>query len=172
MQGDQVKFNPMKAVDQLKNVYAKNTAETRDLLNVEQSPLEMNLQRLYFSSNCQYFYLALMVTSVILMLVTIFEGLLVNNNPVFFLVEVAINLLILGDFLTRVWLTGLKRFFKRNQLWNYFDALVVLGCVLLFLAILLNKQMNLLLLEELSEEVLLIVWSVFQTLRMIFIAKK
>ena len=52
MQGDQVKFNPMKAVDQLKNVYAKNTAETRDLLNVEQSPLEMNLQRLYFSSNC------------------------------------------------------------------------------------------------------------------------
>ena len=32
--------------------------------------------------------------------------------------------------------------------------------------------MKLLLLEELSEEVLLIIWSVFQTLRMIFIAKK
>lgn len=53
-----------------------------------------------------------------------------------------------------------------------FDAGVVVCCLLLFFLILLSKTGLLLNLEELSEELLLVVWSVFQTIRMIFIAKK
>ena len=130
------------------------------------------MQRLYFASTCQYFYLVLMLTSIALMICTIFYGLLVNDNPAFLFVEIVMNLLILADFIIRVWLQGPAKFFRRGQIMNYFDSFVVIGCVILFLLIMANKQMKLLFFEELSEELLLIIWSVFQTLRMIFIAKK
>jgi hypothetical protein len=68
-------------------------------------------------------------------------------------------------------LMGLKRFIN-GGLWNIFDAFVVLGCILLFIAMLLSRSGTVLVLEEISEEILLITWSLFQTFRMIFIAKK
>jgi hypothetical protein len=66
---------------------------------------------------------------------------------------------------------GLRRFLN-GGLWNIFDAFVVLGCILLFIAMLLSRSGTVLVLEEISEEILLITWSLFQTFRMIFIAKK
>lgn len=68
-------------------------------------------------------------------------------------------------------LLGTKRFFK-GGCWNIFDTFVVFGCILLFVAMLLSRSGTVLILEELSEEILLITWSLFQTFRMIFIAKK
>lgn len=93
--------------------------------------------------------------------ITIFEGLLVNENPLFLFAEVAFNLLIVVDFSIRVWLVGFAKFFKRSSIWNYVDAVVVVGCIIMLAVVLLNKQLGLLLYEELSEELLLIIWSVF-----------
>jgi len=55
---------------------------------------------------------------------------------------------------------GFKRFIN-GGLWNIFDAFVVFGCVLLFIAMLLSHSGTVLILEELSEEILLITWSLF-----------
>jgi lipoprotein signal peptidase len=55
---------------------------------------------------------------------------------------------------------GLKRFIN-GGLWNIFDAFVVLGCILLFIAMLLSRSGTVLVLEEISEEILLITWSLF-----------
>ena len=78
----------------------------------------------------------------------------------FILVEVILNFLILVDFIFRVKLMGTKRFFGSGW-WNIFDAFVVCGCILLFLTMLISKSTNAIIFEEISEEILLIVWSVF-----------
>ena len=53
-----------------------------------------------------------------------------------------------------------------------FDAIVVFGCLFTFMLMLISSSFSLFIFEEVSEEILLITWSLFQTLRMIFIAKK
>jgi hypothetical protein len=66
---------------------------------------------------------------------------------------------------------GTKRFFE-GGFWNIFDTIVVFCCVFMFLLMLVSSSLSLFIFEELSEEILLITWSLFQTLRMILIAKK
>jgi hypothetical protein len=75
------------------------------------------------------------------------------------------------DFLSRVRLQGTRRFFE-GGFWNVFDAIVVVGCLFLFALMMISRSFSLLIFEEVSEEILLVAWSLFQTLRMIFIAKK
>ena len=79
--------------------------------------------------------------------------------------------MIVTDFIFRVNLLGIKRFIQGGFL-NILDATVVSTCVILFIIILLSHASDFVIIEELSEEILLIIWSVFQILRMIFIAKK
>ena len=66
---------------------------------------------------------------------------------------------------------GGRRFFQ-GGFWNMFDTVVVSGCILLFILMMLSRSGAILVFEEVSEEILLIIWSVFQTMRMIFYAKK
>jgi hypothetical protein len=102
-----------------------------------------------------------MIASIILVIVTFIKGLNVDENPWFIAFESLINLFILIDYSARVYLSGFKRFFSNNRLWNIFDSVVVTGCILLFILMLLSRTGVILVFEELSEELLLIVWSVF-----------
>eukprot|EP00347_Sterkiella_histriomuscorum_P008615 403344418 len=173
-QGDQMKFDisdPKGAYTRPPIQFQQSNTETRALLDVEQSRFEIYLQRLYLSPNCQYFYLGLLVVSLILVIATLVQGFKVDQNFIFIFVEFLLNALILIDFIFRVKIMGVQRFFQ-GSLWNKFDVFVVLGCISLFILMLISKSGNLFIFEEISEEILLIVWSVFQTLRMILYAKK
>ena len=96
-----------------------------------------------------------------LVILTIWKGFTIDENPFFILAEVILNILMLLDFIFRVKLVGLRKYLVHGSLWNIFDALVVSTCIILFVFIFLSKASNIILIEELSEEVLLIVWSVF-----------
>lgn len=143
--------------------YQRSQAETRALLDVEQSRFEVSLQRLYQSPNCHYFYIVIMIVTLFLVIVTIFKGFKVEENPIFILVESLLNVLIILDFLCRLRIIGLRRFFfgsaaptsvsqnhhflnegnerkSRVRLWNWIDAVVVLGSFILFLVIVFHTQ--------------------------------
>eukprot|EP00347_Sterkiella_histriomuscorum_P015808 403355606 len=171
VQGDQLKFDSDPGTLDFK-VFDPNTTQTRALLNISESRFDIYLQRTYQSNQCQFFYIFLMLFSVMLVILTIWKGFTIDENPFFILAEVILNILMLLDFIFRVKLVGLRKYLVHGSLWNIFDALVVSTCIVLFLFIFLSKASNIILIEELSEEVLLIVWSVFQIFRMIFIAKK
>ena len=115
--------------------------------------------------------MGLMAVSILLVLTTLIFGFKVGQQPLFIFVESLLNLVVLGDFLCRVRLQGVRRFID-GGFWNIFDAIVVLGCVFLFVLMLVSRSMSILFFEEVSEEILLVGWSLFQTFRMIFIAKK
>lgn len=113
-----------------------------------------------------------MLFAVVLVVLTIWKGFTIEENPFFILAEVLLNMMMLVDFIFRVKLVGMRRYIVHGGFWSIFDTLVVSTCLVLFVFIYLSKASNVILIEELSEEVLLLVWSVFQIFRMIFIAKK
>jgi uncharacterized membrane protein len=104
--------------------------------------------------------MGLMAATLFLVLITLFNGFLIDESPLFIIAECIINLLIIIDFVCRVRLVGLNRFIK-GGCWNIFDTIVVIACVILFAIILISKTGGIKSLEEVSEEVLLIMWSVF-----------
>ena len=115
--------------------------------------------------------MGLMAVSFLLVLLTLFFGFKIGEEPLFIFVESILNIIVLVDFAARVRLLGTKRFFE-GGFWNIFDAIVVVGCVFLFALMMISKTVSVVIFEEVSEEILLVAWSLFQTLRMIFIAKK
>jgi hypothetical protein len=115
--------------------------------------------------------MALMAISILLVFVTLVCGFRIGESPLFLFTECIINLVILLDFVFRLRLMGAKRFFEGGY-WNVFDAIVVFGCLFTFMLMMISSSFSLFIFEEVSEEILLITWSLFQTLRMIFIAKK
>jgi hypothetical protein len=78
-----------------------------------------------------------MFISLSLVAITIYKGLKVAESPLFILIECILNILILGDFICRVKLVGVKKFMQSDK-WNYFDALVVTGCLTMFIMMLLS----------------------------------
>lgn len=115
--------------------------------------------------------MVLLGVGVLLIFSTLIYGFKIGETPFFLFIEFLLNFFVLADFACRVRLLGFKRFFD-GGFWNVFDAFVVFGCVLLFLLSLIQSSFSVHIFEEVSEEILLISWSLFQTLRMIFIAKK
>ena len=114
--------------------------------------------------------------SAILILITIYDGFKVTSSTGFIFVEALLNILIAADFAAKVKLVGYADFFKRNnhiRWWNVFDCAVVVACILLFVASLISKAAPAdKRLQEGTEEVLLVMWAVWQTLRIILIARK
>ena len=106
-----------------------------------------------------------------LIIVTIIKGFQIDESPLFITVELLINILVISDFVCRVKLAGTKRF-MRGGLWNIFDFIVVVTCSFMFIIILVSKAGIIKSMEEISEEILLIAWAVFQSFRMIIMAKK
>lgn len=76
--------------------------------------------------------MALMGVSVLLIFTTLIYGFKIGETTFFLFIECLVNLLVLADFACRVRLMGIKRFFD-GGFWNVFDAIVVFGCVFLFL---------------------------------------
>ena len=95
----------------------------------------------------------------------------------FIVLEFVLNLLIGIDFACRIKLVGCQKYVKdptsgKIRWWNIFDALVVTICNGMFAISLFSKTGAIKGLEEASEEGLIVMWCIWQTLRMILIAKK
>ena len=107
-----------------------------------------------------------------LILVTIFDGFAVADSPLFISLELILNLMIGVDFGCRIKLIGWRKYFRNAatnhlQWWNVFDAVVVSICTTLFVITLFAKTGAIKGFEEAAEETLLVMWSIWQTLRMI-----
>ena len=147
------------------------------MLNAHDNNFNLLLQQIYYSEKCSWFYISLLVLAFVLILVTMFDGFKVADSPLFIVLELLLNLLIGVDFACRVKLVGCERYFKDPQSgtfrkWNIFDAIVVSFCNVVFLITLVTKTSPILSLEQGLEEFLIVMWCVWQTLRMILIAKK
>ena len=132
---------------------------------------------MYYSDNCSFFYIALLILGFGLILVTIFDGFQVAESPLFITLELILNLLIGLDFAFRIKLIGCHKFIKdpstgKIRWWNIFDAIVVTICISLFSTTLFSKTGVIKGFEEAGEEALIVLWCVWQSLRMIVIAKK
>lgn len=132
---------------------------------------------MYYSEKCSWFYIGLLILSFGLILVTVFDGFQVADSLMFIFLEFILNLLIGIDFICRIKLVGCNKYFKdpntgKVRCWNIFDALVVTFCNAVFALSLFSKTGASKGFEEASEEALIVLWCVWQTLRMILIAKK
>jgi len=72
------------------------------------------------------------------------------------------------DLALKIRMQGFKKYLKSGT-WNKLDFFIVVACNLIFLLSIIKKAT---VAEEVSEELLLIAWSVFQSLRMLMIARK
>ena len=93
------------------------------------------------------------------------------------MLEALLNLLIGIDFAARIKLVGCKKYAKdpasgKVRWWNIFDAMVVTFCNLVFALSLFAKTRAIKGFEEAGEEALIVMWCIWQTMRMILIAKK
>ena len=83
--------------------------------------------------------------SFILILITIIDGFKVAESPWFIFLELLLNVLIAGDFICRLKLVGMSRYFKNPSTghmrwWHIFDAVVVILCNFLFAVALFCKS--------------------------------
>lgn len=113
--------------------------------------------------------------SILLILVTIIDGFKVADSWMFIALEVIINMLITADFACRVKMAGCKKFFKasgEHRWWNYFDAFVVVTCLLLFLVAISARKGTFKNVDESLEQIVLVLWCIWQIFRLLLIAKK
>lgn len=69
------------------------------------------LQRMYYSPKCHYYYIMLMIFSILLVVITAIFGFTVDKNPFFILMESILNILIVVDYIFRIRMLGLKKYF-------------------------------------------------------------
>lgn len=158
-------------------IFDPNSTQTNALLSIRDNQFNLILQQVYYSERCQWFYIGLLALSLTLILVTILDGFQVADSPMFIVLEFLLNLLIGVDFACRIKLVGCRKYVRDQQTgkirwWNIFDALVVIVCNVVFSLSLLAKTGAVKGFEEATEEGLIVMWCVWQTLRMILIAKK
>lgn len=151
--------------------------QTTDLLDVKDNKVNLVLQQLYYSPKCSWFYIFMLVLSCGLIIVTIIDGFKVCNTAWFILLEFLLNFLITVDFVARIKMVGCSKYFKNGssghlRWWHIFDAIVVVLCLLLFAVMIFSKSGIVKGFDEAAEEILLVIWSIWQSLRMINIAKK
>lgn len=109
-----------------------------------------------------------MIVCFILVVITIADGFRVAGSPFFIAVEFIMCLTVTVDLALKVRMKGFKKYLKSGT-WNKLDFFIVVSCNLIFLLTIIKKAT---VAEEISEELLLIGWSVFQSLRMLMIARK
>jgi hypothetical protein len=87
-----------------------------------------------------------------------------------------INLLITIDYGLRMKLAGVRKFFKtrdnKPRIWNWFDTYVVVTCNLMFIIIAFMPYSVTESVFDGLEETFLVVWGIWQIMRMVLIAKK
>ena len=84
------------------------------------------------------------------------------------MIELILNLIIFSDFIFRSRMNGGIRNWTCT---TYFDFVVVLGCTLSFVLILFSSSIMNEIFEEISEEILFAIWSVWQYLRLLMFFK-
>ena len=144
-----------------------NNSQTNALLNVQMDPLDQVLHQIYSSRYIQYFYVGLLITCCLLIVTTIIDGFKIAESNTFIIVELFLNLTISADFAARVRMAGFKAYLRKS-FWNKLDFLIVFSCIFLFIFSLLSTMTF----NEISEELLLVAWSIAQSLRMLIIARK
>lgn len=144
-----------------------NNSQTNALLNVQQDPLEQVLHQIYNSRYIQYFYIGLLITCCLLIITTIIDGFKIAESTTFIIIELFLNLTISADFAARVRMAGFSAYLRKS-FWNKLDFLIVFSCLFLFIFSLLSQVTF----NEISEELLLVAWSIAQSLRMLVIARK
>lgn len=87
-------------------LYDPNTSQTNALLNTQDDQVNVLLQQLYYSPKCSYVYIALLIMSFLLILITIFDGFKVTKSKLFISVEAMLNILITTDFCLKLKLVG------------------------------------------------------------------
>ena len=111
-----------------------------------------------------------------MILATIIEGFKIADSPFCIALELILNVLITGDLICRLKLTGFRKYFKSNaghyRWWNFFDSFVVITCNLLFIVSLTLKSSKAFGLSEGAEQAVLVIWAIWQTMRVILITKK
>ncbi len=105
------------------------------------------------------------------MLWTLLDSKALKENVFFILLELGVNLIVAIDIIFKIKLAGFKRYFTTCS--NIFDFCVASGCILLFITILIMSASNskFLIFEEIGEEILFIIWSAWQYLRIIMLIK-
>lgn len=99
----------------------------------------------------------------------LFSGSKVHQNGYFVFLEVVINICIFLDFSFKLYLKGLKKFFKSWT--NIFDAIVAASCIVTFLVMFFTSSVSLIMLEEVIEEMFFVLWCSLQYLRIILFLK-
>jgi len=82
------------------------------LLSTTEDQLSLILQQIYYSKNCKFFYIGLLIISLLLIIVLIIDGFQVTESPLFICLEFLLNSLVTVDLGFRIKLTGLRKFFK------------------------------------------------------------
>jgi len=109
-----------------------------------------------------------MVVCFILVVITIADGFRVAGSPFFIAIEFILCLTVTVDLGLKVKMQGFKKYLKGGT-WNKLDFFIVISCnLIIMLSIFKSENVA----EPISEELLLIAWSVFQSLRMLMIARK
>lgn len=104
----------------------------------------------------------------LLILATIIDGFKIAESPLFICVELLLNITISVDFGCRIRMVGFKKYMGQNKCWNKLDCFIVVMCNLLFIISLMFHSGT----GEISEEILLVGWSIAQSCRMLIIARK
>ena len=99
---------------------------------------------MYYSKKCSIFYIALLIFSLLLIIVTVIEGVQITKTIFFIICEFIINFLITMDFIFRLKLSGVKKFFLTNvgkpKWWSWFDTLIVVTCNLVFIIVVIIRN--------------------------------
>ena len=93
----------------------------------------------------------------ILVVITIADGFRIAGSPFFIAVEFIMCLTVTVDLALKVRMKGFKKYLNGGT-WNKLDFFIVVSCNLIFLLTIIKKAT---VAEEISEEILLIGWSVF-----------
>ena len=100
---------------------------------------------------------------------SIWHGTDVLDHTGFLVAETLITVIILLDFIFRVRLVGVRKYFKKPG--NIFDFIVILGCLVLWPLFLISSSAAWVIAEEIGEEICVTVWSIWQSLRLIVFLK-
>ena len=143
--------------------------ETNALIHLGSEPNRFDrfLSELYYSRQCSYFYIGLLLIGCLLILTTIVDGFKVAESPTFITVELCLNIMISLDLIFRVRMVGFTKYLSKSC-WNKLDLAIVIGCNILFVISILQQATY----EILTDELLLIAWAVAQSFRMVIIARK
>ena len=98
-----------------------------------------------------------MVVCFILVVITIADGFRIAGSPFFIAVEFVMCLTVTVDLALKVRMKGFKKYWKGCS-WNKLDFIIVVSCNIIFLLTIIKKAT---VAEEISEELLLIGWSIF-----------